>query len=509
MKYSGYIDGLLAEAAFAKKTGDDSWLRSMQASEDDPIKIKLLDEVCKEEFMDSVKRTSEWFREQKNRLECIALDQQEEDETDRAIERYKQQQEEKKKKEDEGNSGDETDEDIESFMAKNFPDLESLLEDTEELGDESGVPLPLDTEKGSPDDDTDPEGRRGKPDEDDKEGGKSADDKKNESESQSDWEKMRSEALQKYMEQLDQAQMEKAMSESQNPEQSEPSSYMKGMANDVLTEMENETLRRIPKSLKRLARMIGRTGGVGVELGRTFSRASKSDISGITIGDDLNSLLPSEIAVLSDRRTEDIFYKNFAEKRLQVFASASAGEKKRERQDGPVIICLDTSSSMNGEPAKIAKMLTIAVSIYAMRRRRKVFVIKYSNEHTYQTFTRRGADRQKLMDFLHWKGCGGNNENDMFKDLFINLLPQETEFTTADILCISDFGWTILDKEVEELIQKEKDKGMIFYGLAVGAGKWMGFHHEDSINYCDSKWQWINGECVNIDDKYAKGDDKS
>ena len=97
MKYSGYIDGLLAEAAFAKKTGDDSWLRSMQASEDDPIKIKLLDEVCKEEFMDSVKRTSEWFREQKNRLECIALDQQEEDETDRAIERYKQQQEEKKK----------------------------------------------------------------------------------------------------------------------------------------------------------------------------------------------------------------------------------------------------------------------------------------------------------------------------------------------------------------------------------------------------------------------------
>ena len=95
MKYSGYIDGLLAEAAFAKKTGDDSWLRSMQASEDDPIKIKLLDEVCTEEFMDSVQRPSEWFREQKNRLECIALDQQEEDETDRALYRYKQKKQKK------------------------------------------------------------------------------------------------------------------------------------------------------------------------------------------------------------------------------------------------------------------------------------------------------------------------------------------------------------------------------------------------------------------------------
>lgn len=507
MKYSGYIDGLLAEAAFAKKTGDDSWLRRMQASEDDPIKIQLLGEVCKEGFIDSVKRTSEWFREQKNRLECIALDQHEEDETDRVIEQYKQQQEEKKKKkEDKGDSEEENDEDIESFLAKHFPEFNPRLDDEDKQEDEGGVPIPLEREDGSPGDDEDPDGKNGRPEDDEKKGGGGKDDKEEESDSQSDWEKMRGEALQKFMEQLEQDQLEKAMSEGQSSDQSEPSSNMRGMANDVLTEMENETLRRIPKSLKRLARMIGRTDGVGIEQGRTFSRASKSDISGITVGDDLNSLLPSEIAVLSDRRTEDIFFKNFAEKRLQIFASASAGEKKRERQDGPVIICLDTSSSMNGEPARIAKMLTIAVSIYAMRRRRKVFVIKYSNHHTYQIFTRRGSDRQKLMDFLHWMGRGGNNENEMFKDLFTNLLPQEPEFDTADILCISDFGWAMLDKEVEEMIQKEKDKGMIFYGLAVGTGKWMGFHHEDAINYCDSKWQWIKGECVNIDDKCKKAE---
>ena len=38
MKYSGYIDGLLAEAAFAKKTGDASWLLNMMSQEEDPIK---------------------------------------------------------------------------------------------------------------------------------------------------------------------------------------------------------------------------------------------------------------------------------------------------------------------------------------------------------------------------------------------------------------------------------------------------------------------------------------
>lgn len=108
---------------------------------------------------------------------------------------------------------------------------------------------------------------------------------------------------------------------------------------------------------------------------------------------------------------------NYAEKRLQVFASASSGEQKKQRQDGPVIICLDTSSSMNGEPARIARMLAIAVSIYAMRRRRKVMVIKYSNTHKIETFTKRRVDRSRLMKFLQWTGVGGNSENSMFEDL--------------------------------------------------------------------------------------------
>jgi uncharacterized protein with von Willebrand factor type A (vWA) domain len=234
-------------------------------------------------------------------------------------------------------------------------------------------------------------------------------------------------------------------------------------------------------------------------MGKSFSRASKSDISGITIGDDLNSLLPSEIAVLSDRRTQDIFYKNYAEKRLQVFATASSGEKKKERQDGPVIICLDTSSSMNGEPARIARMLTIAVSIYAMRRRRKVMVVKYSDSYKIETFIKRRADRDRLMKFLQWTGVGGNSENRMFRNLLETVLPQEPKFDAADILCISDFGWEGLNKDIQELIAKAKSDGMKFYGLVVGNCSWMGFRSEQAIKMCDSRWQWLNGECVNID----------
>lgn len=190
---------------------------------------------------------------------------------------------------------------------------------------------------------------------------------------------------------------------------------------------------------------------------------------------------------------------NYAEKRLQVFASASSGEQKKQRQDGPVIICLDTSSSMNGEPARIARMLAIAVSIYAMRRRRKVMVIKYSNTHKIETFTKRRADRSRLMKFLQWTGVGGNSENSMFEDLFETVLPQEPKFDAADILCISDFGWDTLNTKVTELIAKAKSDGMKFYGLAVGRNSWMGYRQENAIQICDSQWQWIKEQCVIIE----------
>jgi hypothetical protein len=43
---------------------------------------------------------------------------------------------------------------------------------------------------------------------------------------------------------------------------------------------------------------------------------------------------------------------------------------------------------------------------------------------------------------------GGNDENSMFEWLFREILPREEKFRTADILCISDFGWGSIVLEV-------------------------------------------------------------
>ena len=448
MRYSGYIDNLLADAAFAKKTNDASWLQDRLSYEEDPIKRMLLNVVCNPVFIQSVKREGTWLRKTKTYLENLALELMENEDYFNAEEMNRHAQELVKEQQDDSESvvgDDAVDIDLEEFLS----DWSYAEDEDEEYQSSKGMAS----------------GANDK--EDDSEEPKEENDAQD---SVNDFEKKFDKDTQDYSRPL----------------------VRPWYSSEYVREVETDLLSRIPKSLKKLARMIGRTGGFGIEQGRSFSRAAKSDISGITVGDDLNSLLPSEIAMLSEKKTQDIFYRNYAEKRLQVFASASSGEKKVLRRDGPVIICLDTSSSMNGEPAAVARMLTIAVAIYAMRRRRKVMVMKYSTNYSCESFTR-VKEIDKLMNFLRWRGVGGNDENRMFSYIFEKRLPKEPEFDAADILCISDFGWIPLDDDVKQLIADAKAGGMKFYGLGVNL-----YSGGYGINICDSKWEWQGHECVEI-----------
>lgn len=448
MRYSGYIDNLLADAAFAKKTNDASWLQDRLSYEEDPIKRMLLNVVCNPAFIQSVKREGTWLRKTKTYLENLALELMENEDYFNAEEMNRHAQELVKEQQGDSESigGDDSVEiDLEEFLS----DWAYAEDEDEESQSSKGMAS----------------GANDK--EDDSEDPKEENDTQD---SVKDFEKKFDKDTQDYSRPL----------------------VRPWYSSEYVREVETDLLSRIPKSLKKLARMIGRTGGFGIEQGRSFSRAAKSDISGITVGDDLNSLLPSEIAMLSEKKTQDIFYRNYAEKRLQVFASASSGEKKVLRRDGPVIICLDTSSSMNGEPAAVSRMLTIAVAIYAMRRRRKVMVMKYSTSYSCEAFTR-VKEIDKLMNFLRWRGVGGNDENRMFSYIFEKRLPKEPEFDAADILCISDFGWIPLDDDVKQLIADAKAGGMKFYGLGVNL-----YSGGYGINICDSKWEWQGHECVEI-----------
>ena len=76
----------------------------------------------------------------------------------------------------------------------------------------------------------------------------------------------------------------------------------------------------------------------GLQADSLIRHASQSDVEGVTLGDDLNSLLPVEYCYLTDEVLHPFFMQRYVEKRLQQFDSFShedtsnpSPEKKRSQ----------------------------------------------------------------------------------------------------------------------------------------------------------------------------------
>ena len=86
----------------------------------------------------------------------------------------------------------------------------------------------------------------------------------------------------------------------------------------------------------------------------------------------------------------------------------------------------------------------------------------------------------------------------MFGRVFREFLPREKDFTSADVICVSDFGWTPVGQEVMDRIRESKARGMKFYGLDVSGEGIRHFRTESRAGagppeIVDSMWIWDEG----------------
>lgn len=236
---------------------------------------------------------------------------------------------------------------------------------------------------------------------------------------------------------------------------------------------EADYLKRLDPAIVDLAKRIGRSGGATREISGRFQSASRSDISGVTIGNDLNSLLPSELVMLGSKSTENLFYQRYVQKRLQLFSSASRSFKSAKDKSGPIYLCIDTSGSMRGTPEVTAKTLALAIAIVAQRDKRPLCMINYSHDLSFFILTDLQRQRTKFLSFLSHSYDGGNDENKLFYFLFRKLpsIPKYKAFagafTGADMLIISDFIWCSISKKNAAIIEEARNEGMKFYGLGI------------------------------------------
>lgn len=261
---------------------------------------------------------------------------------------------------------------------------------------------------------------------------------------------------------------------------------------------------RIQRSCPEIVKVARKMGRMADDEGREQIRvaegnvykmehSSKCDILGISTGNDLNALLPIELAHSADSELEDLFVYKYLTRKLQTFRykseimqPARRIETKPARPKGPMIVCLDTSGSMAGKPEKIAHSLLIKLLEIADRQRRNCFLIAFSvSIHPIDI----RKERARLLEFFSKTACGDTDATRMLEATF-RLLKEGKEYMNADVLWVSDFKIPHSSPVFMEEIRRCREAGTHFYGLQIGItdNEWAPFFdHIYRVEYTPSR----------------------
>ena len=233
------------------------------------------------------------------------------------------------------------------------------------------------------------------------------------------------------------------------------------------------------------ARLTVQTG-----VSHRLEHSSGSDIEGVTIGRDLNALMPFELAQYSDAELEGVFLRKYLTSRLQVFRYKSEISKpsrrlrsERASRRGPMIVCVDSSASMYGVPQRIEASLLSKLEETAERLNRDCFLIDFSvgvrpielrSRRKKRSMERMGLRQEDAENFEkgYFPFLGGGTDAQKMLNLTFYLLDNgEDRYMNADVLWITYF---LIPRTTEDLMKRFKDyqaTGTKFYGFKIGQGE--------------------------------------
>ena len=282
------------------------------------------------------------------------------------------------------------------------------------------------------------------------------------------------------------------------------------LSNGLWQEMDTDAIEKYAalleenKHVKELAALLGRLRLAGIavekeEMQEMFFRPEdvinphgKAEVMGIKESDDLNYALPGEMALLETPKTEDMFLKKFAEKKIQTLELIDRNtaqfqenrtitvDKEIPQDKGPFLIAVDTSGSMHGTPELMAKLIALAIAKEASKDDRPMTIISFSTSIKTIELKTKTMDIAQLVIFLGHSFHGGTDTDEA-----LNYAIQKMDTSTyknADLLFITDGVFpSIRDERLKEVkaLQKKKNR---FHCISIGSSSW------GSMDWCDNLW---------------------
>lgn len=206
------------------------------------------------------------------------------------------------------------------------------------------------------------------------------------------------------------------------------------------------------KKVRDISEMTGRFRASASNLQRKKTREQGQEICGVEIGNEIHKVLPSERMLLGNKKTKKSFMKKYTQKELLSYKYRN----NRIQSKGPIICCVDTSTSMEGDLEVWSKSVALTLLDIAHKQRRDFVAILFSYKvGAVIEFTKNRIDPKKIYDLATlFFGSGTNFVEPLTESL---KLLNTYRYKYADIIFITD-GEAPLDDEFIEEFKAVKEK---------------------------------------------------
>jgi uncharacterized protein with von Willebrand factor type A (vWA) domain len=220
----------------------------------------------------------------------------------------------------------------------------------------------------------------------------------------------------------------------------------------------------------RLALMVGRLRDHARALRRRVLERATEEIYDIAQGGDLARLIPSELVLLKKNTLRKEFSRRFVDHKLLQYEIKGMREQGR----GPLVVCVDVSSSMSGEKEIWAKAIALSLMDIARRQKRAFRTICFSSQdqELWSLDATPSDPPQSSLDRIvelaeYFPGGGTDFQNPL--EMGVKCL-NESRFKRGDLVLITDGEADVASEWADEFLKKKKELGFFLYSILIDVG---------------------------------------
>ena len=224
-----------------------------------------------------------------------------------------------------------------------------------------------------------------------------------------------------------------------------------------------EKLRRSPK-LREFSELVGRFRIMARQMFKKRGMDGSVSICNVTIGGNLEQVLPSEKMALANEKTRMDFIRRYHQKELLQYKS-----KELPAGKGPLIVCCDVSGSMRGVPEQWAKAVVLALAEIAQRQKRNFACILFDSKLVGTWVIPKGIwNPSAIIEIAQTAPSGGTNFD--LPLLKAYELICGSKFNKADVAFITDGQCMVDDVHLQSLKDAKVRKGFMIFTVLINIG---------------------------------------